>query len=101
MRSHKNEIKDDSLERRLQGEFHKIYAQVRWWRHDMETHSASLALHEGNPLVSGGFFSQGVTNVSFDIYFCKTEQAIENAHCWFAFWLVYEFLRHSYHLVPV
>ena len=29
-----------------------------WWRHQMETFSASLALCEGNPPVTGGFPSQ-------------------------------------------
>ena len=30
-----------------------------WWRHQMETFSALLAMYEGNPPVTGGFPSQG------------------------------------------
>ena len=29
-----------------------IQTKLAWWRHQMETFSASLALHEGNPLVT-------------------------------------------------
>ena len=32
--------------------------ELSWWRHQMETFSVLLALCEGNPVVTGGFFSQ-------------------------------------------
>ena len=38
-----------------------------WWRHQMETFSALLALCEGNPLVTGGF--QRPVMRSFDGFF--------------------------------
>ena len=31
---------------------------ISWWRHQMKTFSALLALHEGNPLITGGLPSQ-------------------------------------------
>ena len=40
-----------------------------WWRHQMETFSALLALCEGNPPVTGGFPSQRPGTRSFDIFF--------------------------------
>ena len=40
-----------------------------WWRHQMKTFSALLALCEGNPLVTVGFPSQRPVTRSFDIFF--------------------------------
>ena len=40
-----------------------------WWRHQMETFSALLALCEGNPPVTGGFPSQRSVTRSFDDFF--------------------------------
>ena len=40
-----------------------------WWRHQMETFSASLALCEGNPPVIGGLSSQRPVTRSFDVVF--------------------------------
>ena len=40
-----------------------------WWRHQMETFSALLALCEGNPPVTGGFPSQRPVTRSFDVFF--------------------------------
>ena len=40
-----------------------------WWRHQMETFSALLALCEGNPLVTSGFPSQRLVTWSFDVFF--------------------------------
>ena len=42
---------------------------MTWWRHQMETVSASLALCEGNPSDTGGFPSQRASNAGFDIFF--------------------------------
>ena len=41
---------------------------ARWWRHQMESFSTLLALCEGNPLVTGGFPSQGPVMRSFDVF---------------------------------
>ena len=42
---------------------------ILWWRHQMETFSALLALCEGNPPVTGGFPSQRPVTWSFDVSF--------------------------------
>ena len=40
-----------------------------WWRHQMETFSALLALCEGNPPVTGGFPTQGPVTRSFGVFY--------------------------------
>ena len=45
------------------------YNPMPWWRHQMETVSALLALCEGNPPVIGGFPSQRDSNAGFDVFF--------------------------------
>ena len=40
-----------------------------WWRHQMETFSALLALCEGNPSVTGGFPSQKPVTRNFGVLF--------------------------------
>ena len=45
---------------------------MTWWRHQMETFSALLALcfvRDGNPPVTGGFPSQRPVTRSFDVFF--------------------------------
>ena len=42
---------------------------LSWWRHRMETLSASLARCGWNPSVSGGFPSQRPVTRSFDVFF--------------------------------
>ena len=42
---------------------------VPWWLHQMETLSALLDLHEGNPRVTGGFPSQRPVTWGFDVFF--------------------------------
>ena len=42
---------------------------ISWWRIQMETFSALLALCEGNASVTGGFPSQRPVTWSFDIFF--------------------------------
>ena len=46
--------------------FHRF---TTWWRHQMETFSALLALSEGNSPVSGEFPAQRPVTRSFDIFF--------------------------------
>ena len=41
----------------------------KWWRHQMETFSAFLALCEGNPPVTAGFLSQRRVTRSLDVLF--------------------------------
>ena len=40
-----------------------------WWRHQMETFSALLAIYAGNSPVSGEFPAQRPVTLSFDIFF--------------------------------
>ena len=40
-----------------------------WWRHQMETFAALLALCAGNLLVTGEFPAQRPVNRSFDVFF--------------------------------
>ena len=44
-------------------------AKFPWWRHQMETFSALLALCEGNSPVTGEFPSQKRVTRSFDVFF--------------------------------
>ena len=50
-----------------------------WWRHQMETFSALLALSERNPPVTGGFPSQRSVTRSFDVFFDLPAQTVEQA----------------------
>ena len=43
--------------------------KLTWWRHQMETFSALLALCAGNSLVTGEFPSQTPVTWSFDVSF--------------------------------
>ena len=40
-----------------------------WWRHQMETFSALLAIYAGNSPVSGEFLAQRPVTQSFDVFF--------------------------------
>ena len=42
---------------------------VSWWRHQMETFSALLALRAGNSPVTGEFPSQRPVTRSYDVFF--------------------------------
>ena len=44
-------------------------AHISWWRHQMETFSALLALYAGNSPVSGEFPAQRPVTRNFDIFF--------------------------------
>ena len=46
-----------------------MYAQCSWWRHQMETFSALLALCVGNSPVLGEFSAQRPVTRSFDVFF--------------------------------
>ena len=67
-----------------------------WWRHQMGTFSALLALCEGNPSVTGGFPSQGPHSDVFQRLWCflwytskqTGEQTIETLVIWDAIALI-------------
>ena len=40
-----------------------------WWRHQMETFSALMAICVGNSLVTGEFPTQRPVTLSFDVFF--------------------------------
>ena len=47
----------------------KLYQFIPWWRHQMETFSAPLAICAGNSPVPGEFPTQRPVTRSFDVYF--------------------------------
>ena len=55
-----------------------------WWRHQMETFSALLALCAGNSPVSGEFPSQRPVTQSFDVFFdlCPNRQLSKQSWGW-------------------
>ena len=55
-----------------------------WWRHQMETFSALLALCVGNSPVTGEFPSQRPVTQSFDVFFvlCLDEQLSKQSWSW-------------------
>ena len=58
-------------------------AITSWWRHQMKTFSALLALCEGNPPVTDGFPSQRPVKRSFDIFFdvCPNKRLRKQSIC--------------------
>ena len=55
-----------------------------WWRHQMETFSASLALCVGNSPVPGGFPAQRPVTRSFDVFFdlCLNKRLSKQSWGW-------------------
>ena len=51
---------------------------VIWWRHQMETFSASLAVCSGNSLVTGEFPTQRPMTRSFDVFFHLINNWVNN-----------------------
>ena len=49
--------------------FHRIEGNVPWWRHQMETFSALLAICAGNSPVPGEFPAQRPVTRRFDVFF--------------------------------
>ena len=75
--SHRCICKDTSLKQNDRGYWHGRNFETQsghadwqsWWRHQMETFSALLALYAGNSPVSGEFPSQRPVTRSFDGFF--------------------------------
>ena len=56
---------------------------ITWWRHEIETFSALLALCEVHPPLTGGFPSQSPVTQSFEVFFDQTvEQTIDTPVIW-------------------
>ena len=66
-----------------------------WWRHQMETFSASLAFCEGNPPVIGVFFSQRPVTPSFDFFICPLTNG------WANNWDAGDLRRHRAHYISL
>ena len=47
----------------------QLFSNMAWWRHQMDTFSALLALCEGNSPVTGEFPSQRPVTRNFDVFF--------------------------------
>ena len=62
------------IPRVMQGKAIKHFQAYTWWRHEMETFSASLALCEGNTHITGGFAPQRPGTWSFFVFFCANNR---------------------------
>ena len=74
------------------GPFHQMIF-IPWWRHQMGTSSALLALCGGNSLVTGEFPSQRPVTWSFDVFFDlrlnkRLKQTIKTPVIWDAIALI-------------
>ena len=47
----------------------KLFTHITWWRHEMETFSALLAICVGNSPIPGKFPAQRPVTRSFDVFF--------------------------------
>ena len=63
---------------------HNLQMIITWWRHQMETFSALLALCAGNSPVTGEFPSQRPVTRSFDVFFhlCLNKQLSKQTWGW-------------------
>ena len=69
-----------------------LFLTIPWWRHQMETFSALLAICAGNSPVPGEFPTQRPVTRSFDVYFDLRPDKRLNKQSW-GWWL--ETLSHS------
>ena len=63
-------------------QLHKAINYIPWWRHQMETFSALLALYAGNLPVTGEFPSQRPVTRSFDFFFNLRPNKRLNKQSW-------------------
>ena len=63
-----------------------IYISISWWRHQMETFSALLAICAGNSPVHGEFLTQWPVTRSFDVSFDRRLNKRLNKQSW-GWWL--------------
>ena len=63
----------------------KRFSRWSWWRHQMETFSALLALCAGNPPVTGEFPSQRPATRSFYFFYLRLIKQLskQSRHWWF------------------
>ena len=60
------------------------HTYITWWRHQMETFSALLAICAGNSPVTGEFPTQRPVTRSFDVFFdlCLNKRLSKQWRCW-------------------
>ena len=63
----------------------RITWSLSWWRHQMETFSALLAICAGNPPVTGEFSAQRPVTLSFDV-FCDLRLNKRLSKQWWGWW---------------
>ena len=63
---------------------HNLKCHLSWWRHQMETFSALLAICSGNSPVTGEFPAQRAASRSFDVFFYPrlNKWLSEQSRCW-------------------
>ena len=73
-----------------------LYNVTTWWRHQMETFSALLALCVGNSPVTGEFPSQRPVTRSFDVFFdlCLNKRLSKQSRRWWSETPLHPLLRH-------
>ena len=59
-----------------------LYLDWPWWRHQMETFSALLAICAGNSPVTGEFPAQRPVTLSFDVFFDLRLKKLLSKHSW-------------------
>ena len=57
-------------------------SEIAWWRHQMETFSALLAICAGNSPVTGEFHAQRPVTRSFDVFFDLRLNNRLSKQCW-------------------
>ena len=74
-----------------------------WWRHQMETFSALLAICTGNSPVSGEFPAQRPVTRSFDVFFDLrlNKRLSKQPRCWWFETLSWSLWRHRNETIPL
>ena len=72
--------------RKINGILSSMKTDLTWWRHQMETFSASLAICAWNSPVSGEFPAQRPVTWSFDVFFDLRRNGRLSKHSW-GWWL--------------
>ena len=80
----------------------KLQSALSWWRHQMETFSALLAICAGNSPVPGEFPTQRPVTRSFDVYFDlrPDERLSKQSWCWWFETLSHSLWRHRNGIYP-
>ena len=87
----------------LQAYTYSMKFHTTWWRHQMETFSALLAICAGNSLVPGEFPAQRPVTRSFDVFFDLrlNKQSSKQSWGWWFETLPRPLWRHSNEMFPI